>query len=350
MIRLEGVSLTLGSFSLGGIDLSIGEGEHLVCIGPSGAGKTLLLEAIAGIHPGTNGRVILGGNDVSGLPPERRGIALVYQDYGLFPHLTVAENIGFGLKTRGRPRREIAPVVGSLLAQFGIGPLSGRHPGSLSGGEKQRVALARALATDPPILLLDEPFAAIDPQLREQFMADLRTLRREKGLTIVQVSHSREEVFALADRAAVLIGGSVRQVGSREEVFRRPVSVEVARFTGFENVFPGQVLSSHGGHAEIRIAGLVLSAHTTFPTGSRVMVCTRGEDVTLTSGPGKGEGCLPGVITGISEGEHGVRVRADIGVPVVVHLAKREFRELGYRPGDRIATCIDPAVVHVLPG
>ena len=350
MIRLEGVSLTLGNFSLGKIDLSIGEGEHFFVIGPSGAGKTILLETIAGVHPGAGGRVILGGNDVSGLPPERRGIALVYQDYGLFPHLTVAENIAFGLKTRGRPRLEIGPVVENLLSQFGIAPLSGRHPGSLSGGEKQRVALARALATDPRILLLDEPFAAIDPQLREQFMADLRTLRREKGLTIVQVSHSREEVFALADRAAVLIDGSLRQVGSREEVFRRPATVEVARFTGFENLYPGEVISSHGGYANIRIGGLVLSAHTTFPTGSRVTVCIRGEDMTLAPGPGVGEGCLPGVITGISESEHGVRVRVDTGVPVVVHLAKREFREQGYRPGDRVATCIDPAVVHVLPG
>jgi molybdate/tungstate transport system ATP-binding protein len=207
MIALEGISLTRGSFSLRGVDLSVGKGKCLFLVGPSGAGKTLLLEIIAGLHPGAEGIVRLRGRDMAGVPPEGRGLGLVYQGYALFPHLTVRENVAFGPRMQGVGDDEVRAVVDPLLDRFGLRGLADRLSGGLSGGEGQRVALARALATGPDILLLDEPFGAVDPPLRARFIRELKELRQEQGLTVVQVSHARDEAFALADRVAVISGG-----------------------------------------------------------------------------------------------------------------------------------------------
>lgn len=219
MIALEGVSLRRGDFTLREITLTVSPGEYLFLVGPSGAGKTLLLEVIAGLHPDATGRILIRGSDMIGVPPEKRNIALVYQDYALFPHLTVRENVAFGPKMRGVPENRIETLVTELLDRFGARKLAGRYPGTLSGGERQRVALARALAVEPDILLLDEPFAAVDPDLRHQFLQEMRDLQRERGMTVVQVSHARDEASALADRVVLIVAGRILQVGSVDEIF-----------------------------------------------------------------------------------------------------------------------------------
>ena len=350
MIRLEGVSLTRGTFSLEGIDLSLSRGEHLFVIGPSGSGKTLLLETIAGIHGDASGKILIMGRDMAGLLPEERGLSLMYQDYSLFPHLTVTENIGFGLMIRGVPKSETATIVDNLVARFGITPLRDRYPASLSGGEKQRVALARALATSPVLLLLDEPFAAIDPMLKSQFIDELGRIRRERDLTILQVSHSREEVYALADRVAVMIDGRVRQVGTCDEVFRSPASREVAIFTGYENILEGVVTSDDRRIHLLVAGGIRIGIPQGTPPGTRMVACIRAADVVLTPEGSHGTGGLriaDGVVASTRNDEHGVSVTVDCGVPIISWFSHREMEQHQWRLGQEVGVLLPSQSVHL---
>jgi ABC-type Fe3+/spermidine/putrescine transport system ATPase subunit len=234
MLKVENLTVKCGAFTLKEITFQVAHSEFFVVLGPTGAGKTVLLETIAGLHSPTRGRVFLGGRDVTLLPPEQRGISIVYQDYALFPHLKVKENITYGLRFRHEFRRT-EKNWREVVNLLGIGHLLARYPGSLSGGEKQRVALARALVTQPQMLLLDEPLSALDPGTRKEIEQELKKLHLALGLTTVMVTHNFGEVFALADRVAVILDGALAQVGTPQEVFRSPKSREVARFVGIEN-------------------------------------------------------------------------------------------------------------------
>lgn len=242
MIRLEGVGVTVGAFALADISLTVPDGAHALLIGPTGAGKTTVLEAIAGHLPPSRGRIELGGVDAAGVPPERRQVGFVYQHYHLFPHLSVRENIAYGLRaTRAAPRPGHGPRVGALAAALGLEPLLDRAPGALSGGERQRVALARALAPSPRILLLDEPFAALDPATRQQLRRELRALHQRERFTILQVSHDFDEALRLGTWVAVLADGRIVQQGTPDEVFRQPATALVAELVGVGNVLAGVV-------------------------------------------------------------------------------------------------------------
>ncbi len=261
MIRLEGLRVRAGDFSLAIDDLAIAPGEYVIVLGPTGSGKTVLLETLAGLRRPQEGRVWFGERDVTGEPPESRGAGLVYQDYALFPHLTVAGNIGFGL--RSTRTRAVSAVEGAqhvsgsgqkgsgrstrggkggearvreLAGLLGIDNLLDRYPEGLSGGEQQRVALARALAIVPDVLLLDEPLSALDGPTRLELQAELKRVHRELGATVMHVTHDLDEALALGDRVAVLIGGQLRQVGAPQQVTRAPVDTEVARLLGLTNV------------------------------------------------------------------------------------------------------------------
>ncbi|RPF49431.1 ABC-type sugar transport system ATPase subunit [Thermodesulfitimonas autotrophica] len=236
MLKVENLTVRCGAFTLKEITFQVARGEFFVLLGPTGAGKTVLLETIAGLHFPTRGRVFLSGRDVTLLPPERREIAIVYQDYALFPHLKVSENITYALRFRRQSERK-GQDWREVVDLLGIGHLLARYPGSLSGGEKQRVALARALAAQPQMLLLDEPLSALDPATRRETERELKKLHLALGLTTVMVTHNFEEVFALADRVAVILDGALAQVGTPQEVFRSPKSREVARFVGTENFY-----------------------------------------------------------------------------------------------------------------
>ncbi len=281
MIALERVSVRLGEFSLQNINLRVNRGEYFLVMGPSGAGKTVLLETIAGLRALDSGRILVHGNDTSFTPPEHRHVAIVYQDYSLFPHLTVAENIAYGMKIQKRPAREISNRVDGLLSDFKVSSLKNRYPGSLSGGEQQRVAMARALAVNPDILLLDEPFAALDPQTREECMRMMLELQKSRDLTILQVSHSREEAYVVGDRIALLIDGMIIQTGSADEIFHSPKNPAAAKYAGIDNIFRGKVLRCDGIFCIVDIDGHQISLLGTAEVGSQVTLCIDGEQITL---------------------------------------------------------------------
>ena len=272
MIVLKDLSVALGDFRLNRITLEAGNGDYFVLLGPSGAGKTVLLELIAGLRTPDGGVVVLNGSDMTGIPPERRHTALVYQDYSLFPHMSAAENIAFGLKMQKKPVKEIRERVDTLLADFRISSLKDRYPGSLSGGEQQRVAIARALATNPSVLLLDEPFASLDPRSRDECIRVMEDLKNTRSVTIIQVSHSHDEAYALADRVVVLLGGTVVQTGAPDEIFCHPVSADVARFIGMENILAGTVMNSGSGTSGISIGPTVIQIRGEFQKGSRMSI------------------------------------------------------------------------------
>lgn len=241
MIRIEGLCARVGAFRLDGLSFEVPAGGYGLVIGPTGSGKTTLLEAIAGhVAPGS-GRIHLHGEDVTDLPPERRGIGFVYQRYHLFPHLSVADNIRYGLVRSTLPAADQRARVRELAGLLGIEPLLDRSIHGLSGGETQRVALARALAPRPSILLLDEPFAAVDPATRHALRRELRTIHAHEHVTTLQVTHDFDEALRLGDIVAVLAEGRIAQLGRPDEVFRYPNSAFVARFIGTGTVLRGRV-------------------------------------------------------------------------------------------------------------
>lgn len=235
-LDIAGISAGYGRTPvLQGVDLSIRKGEFVALLGSSGCGKTTLLRAIAGFVQPSGGTISVAGRNVTTLPPDRRGMALVFQSYALWPHMTVAQNIGYGLKLQRQPRAEIARRVGEMEALLGLTGLGARKPGELSGGQRQRVALGRALAIDPQILLLDEPLSNLDARIRLQVRHEIRALQQRLGITAVHVTHDREEAMVMADRIVIMNGGRVAQKGTPEEVYNRPASAFVAAFMGAEN-------------------------------------------------------------------------------------------------------------------
>ncbi|SCL22777.1 multiple sugar transport system ATP-binding protein [Micromonospora pallida] len=232
-LALAGVSAAYrGAEVLHAVDLEVARGELLVVLGPSGAGKSTVLRVVAGLEPVTAGRVSIAGRDVTALRPGLRNVSMVFQSYALFPHLTVAENIAFGLEVRDVPRSAARERARAAAETVGCAGLLGRRPGQLSGGERQRVALARALVREPDVFLLDEPLSNLDQALRVEMRAELRALHDRLGATMVHVTHDQTEALVLADRIAVLRDGGVEQIGTPDEIWRTPASVFVARFVG----------------------------------------------------------------------------------------------------------------------
>jgi ABC-type Fe3+/spermidine/putrescine transport system ATPase subunit len=244
---LEGISKSFGSVAaLHPTTLEVRAGELLSLLGPSGCGKTTTLRLIAGFEYPDTGSIRVAGEDISRLPPNRRGLGMVFQNYSLFPHLSVAENIGFGPRMAGMPQSERSAAVARMLDMIRLTGYGERRIGQLSGGQQQRVALARALVTNPSLLLLDEPLGALDKNLREGMQFELRRLQRELGITSVMVTHDQEEAMTMSDRIAVMSHGRVLQVGSPREVYEKPRNRLVAEFLGTANVLPASQLGGHG--------------------------------------------------------------------------------------------------------
>ena len=236
MLELVAVGKRLGALELSEINLELGEKEYVVLLGPSGVGKTVLLEMVAGLLRPDRGAVRWRGRDITASPPEQRGFALVYQDFALFPHLTALQNIAYGLRARGIGAGEARRRAGEVADLLAIGALMDRRPERLSGGEKQRVALARALVIDPPVLLLDEPLASLDRNVREHLRQTLRDVHREKGIAFLHVTHDVDEALCLGQRLGVLLDGRLQQTGTPEELFHRPTDRRVAEFLGLKNM------------------------------------------------------------------------------------------------------------------
>jgi putative spermidine/putrescine transport system ATP-binding protein len=235
-VRLEGVRKEYGDVvAVDGVDLEIGQGEFFTLLGPSGSGKTTTLRLIAGFERPDAGRIELGGRDVSAVPPYARDVNTVFQDYALFPHMTVADNVAYGLRVKGVSRRERQGRVESVLERMRLPGLGGRKPVQLSGGQRQRVALARALVNRPEVLLLDEPLGALDLKLRQEMQLFLKSLQQDLGITFVYVTHDQDEALTMSDRLAVFNHGRIEQLGAPAEVYERPQSAFVANFVGVSN-------------------------------------------------------------------------------------------------------------------
>ena len=280
-LRLQGIEKRFGAFqALKGVDLEVRSGELICFLGPSGCGKTTLLRVIAGLEGHSAGRIEQGGRDISRLPPAQRDYGIVFQSYALFPNLTVAENVAYGLVNRRMPRAQATARVAELLQTVGLPGTEGKFPSQLSGGQQQRVALARALATSPGLLLLDEPLSALDAIVRVHLRQEIRALQRRLGVTTIMVTHDQEEALSVADRIVVMNHGVIEQVGTPEVVYREPATPFVADFVGRINMMPA-TLEAPG---RLRIGSVVLGIHPragdVLETSGHVTAYLRPEDIT----------------------------------------------------------------------
>jgi iron(III) transport system ATP-binding protein len=336
-LRLEGIGKTFGSFvALADIDLSIKRGEFVCFLGPSGCGKTTLLRVIAGLERQTTGRVIQHGSNVSDLPPAARDYGIVFQSYALFPNLTVAENVAYGLVTRQRAKAEINARVTELLALVGLPDAGSKYPGQCSGGQQQRIALARALATSPGLLLLDEPLSALDAKVRERLRGEIRSLQQKLGITTIMVTHDQEEALSMADRVVVMNQGRIEQCGSPQECYERAATPFVATFLGRVNVLPAIALG--GGRFSVGTTELALRADG-FTAGEAVRIYVRPEDRRIDGNVGAMPNHLSGRVGRVDY--LGTVCLAeldceDAGQPLQISVSLNELHDLGVREGERL--------------
>jgi iron(III) transport system ATP-binding protein len=334
-LRLEGIGKTFGTFvALEGIDLAIGRGEFVCFLGPSGCGKTTLLRIVAGLERQTAGRVIQNGRDVSDLPPAARDYGIVFQSYALFPNLTVAENVAYGLVSRRRAKAETAARVAELLALVGLPDAGAKYPGQCSGGQQQRIALARALATSPNLLLLDEPLSALDAKVRERLRGEIRALQRRLGVTTIMVTHDQEEALSMADRIVVMNRGRVEQCGSPQDVYERAASPFVATFLGRVNVLPATAV----GKGRFRVGASELALRVDgYEPGEAVKIYVRPEDRHI-----EGElAAMPNYLTGrVSRIDYlGTFCLAEVDCPALdqalsISMSLNQLHDLGVREGE----------------
>jgi molybdopterin-binding protein len=355
MIRLEGIEVRVGAFTLGDVSLSVPAGGYGLIIGPTGSGKTTLLEAVAGHEPLQRGRVLLRDEDVTAMPPEVRRVGFVYQHYHLFPHLSVRENIAYGL--RGSSETERDARVGVLASTLGLLPLLDRSVRGLSGGEQQRIALARALAPRPTILLLDEPFAAVDPATRRVLRRELRSLHEREGITTLQVTHDFEDAMRLGDVVAVLSEGKVAQSGTPDSVFRYPNSTFVAEFIGTGTVLHGIVDAlgprpADGGKfaARFRSGGLLLEVAAEREGDSYAVL--RPADLLLSRGSTDAttpRNRFPATVTRVEPGSAVTQIHLDAsGTALVSAVMSSTAEELGLVPGVQVTVAIKATAVHLI--
>ncbi len=288
-LRLDRLSRDFGALNaLRDISLTVRQGEFIALLGPSGCGKSTTLNCIAGLLPATGGGIWLDDRRIDTLRPEQRGFGMVFQNYALFPHMTVRKNIGFGLMMRGTARGEIGRRVDEAVALVRLQGQEHKLPGQLSGGQQQRVAIARAIVVEPPLVLMDEPLSNLDAKLRLEMRAEIRRIHTMLGATTIYVTHDQEEALSLADRIVVLKDGVIRQVGAPAELFARPDHLDVAAFMGFRNAVPGRVVSVEGERAVIAVgdAQLPATAREALVAGGDAVLAVRPDDLVLRKGGG----------------------------------------------------------------
>src|SRR5713101_4882395 len=356
LLRIDAVVKKFGSFkAVDRLSLEIRAGEFFALLGPSGCGKTTLLRMLAGFETPDEGRILLNGKDIAQVLPHQRPINMMFQNYALFPHLTVRDNIAFGLKRAGMPRPQIDTRVAEMVALVRLEGLEQRKPNQLSGGQKQRVALARSLARRPKVLLLDEPLAALDKKLREKTQLELMELQRRLGLTFIIVTHDQEEAMTVASRIGVMDAGRLEQVATPRELYEAPVSRWIAEFVGDVNLFEGQIESREAGRLAVstRVAGTIMVAEPRQPiTKTVVAVAIRPEKVKLSRrGPVSDEGNahsinrLEGIVTDVSYlgGITTYKVKLDSGAVVRSSMANTARIDLdAYNASQRVVAWFTP--------
>ena len=346
-LTVRGLVAGAGSFLLGPVDLAVPPGRVLVVLGPSGAGKTMLLEAISGFRRPRGGQILLAGTDLTGLAPERRGIGLVFQDAVLFPHLSVRENIRFGPRARGLAADAV--TADSLLSRLGIGHLAGRSPRTLSGGERQRVALARALAIRPGLLLLDEPLSALDQPTREEIRALLQEVLADLDIPAVHVTHDRDEALSIGDDLAIITGGRLTQAGPASQVTAAPAGADAARLLGWSHLGSGII----AGPGTVRVGQFTFKGVTGPQVTGAVQVYYRPEDVLLGSQPpdaaGQGADGIVTVIGEIIPTRPLARISLTSDPPLTALILHRHLERLRAQAGDPVTAALPPASVLAFP-
>jgi molybdate/tungstate transport system ATP-binding protein len=346
-VEIKNLSKKWKEFSLKDINLRINKAEYFLILGPTGAGKTLLLETIAGFYPPDEGEIWMDGKEITHLPPERRNIGFIYQDYSLFPHLSVSQNIEFGLEVRGFGAKKIEERTKQVVNLLQIAYLAERYPNKLSGGEQQKVAIARALVINPKVLLLDEPLSALDPKTQDRLRDELKHLNGKLGLPMIHVTHNRLEAMALGDRIGVLMGGKLQQVGTPQEIFDKPANEEIANFVGIDNIFEGES-KVENGIARVDLGELEIEAITS--KEGKVKICVRPEDITILK---KGirssaRNLFEGKIVRVSERYPLMKLSVDAGREFQALITKRSFSELNLKVGSRVCVSFKASSVHVL--
>lgn len=352
IVALSGVTKTYGIFTaLHAIDLDIAEGEFVTLLGPSGCGKTTTLRLIGGFEQASTGSVSIDGADVTGSPPYRRPVNTVFQDYALFPHMNVTENIGYGLnvKSNNVPKSERDKRVADALAMVGLEGMARRRPGELSGGQRQRVAMARAIVRRPRVLLLDEPLSALDVKLREGMQVELKRLHRELGITFVMVTHDQTEALALSDRIVVMNQGRIAQIGSPTELYDNPASPYVADFIGATNLIDAEIAGRENGVTTFRLGnGAILRVNRGGPAKTgKATIGVRPER--LQTRPAEGLNVLDCIV--LESLFHGDRLRVELGMegiekPLFAELPRMEVPS-DLSPGRKATFYVDPADVMV---
>jgi spermidine/putrescine transport system ATP-binding protein len=327
--------------ALDDVSVSVAKGEFFTLLGPSGCGKTTLLRCIAGFETPTAGRILLDGQDITHEPPNRRRVNTVFQSYALFPHLTVAQNVAFGIEMLGKPRAEVARTTERMLALVRLDQLAGRRPEALSGGQQQRVALARALAPQPEVLLLDEPLSALDLKLRKEMQGELKRLQHETGITFVFVTHDQEEALTMSDRIGVMSSGKLLQVGPPREIYNRPLNRFVADFIGETNFLPAR---AEGGVLRLLTGELLGEGEGQ----GAVSVAIRPEQIRLTA-PAE-PGAIPATVEGatyLGTDSH-VHLRLSDGTPVVARVQSNPSGDSALPTGANVGLRPAPGAVQVL--
>lgn len=347
MIRIENLFKDWKEFKLRDINLDIDQGEYFIILGPSGAGKTLLLEIIAGIWKPDKGKIHIKGLDFTKAPPEKRGIGIVYQDYMLFPHKTVYENIAFGLKLRNYSTGDIESKVKELMELLDIEKLSNRYPRTLSGGEKQRVAIARAIIIQPNVLLLDEPLSSLHKHAQKEVIGELKRINKAFGITILHVTHNFDEALALADRIAIMNKGRICQVGTPDSIFRKPESKFVADFVGVENLIKGTAGEFNEGVTPIKTGSLTIYSVT--KKQGDVYMSIRPEDITISIEKisSSARNMIKGRVKEIVDVMSLIHLVIDAGELFTVFMTRKSFNDMQINVGMHVWMNFKASAVHV---
>ncbi|HOO70214.1 MAG TPA: ABC transporter ATP-binding protein [Spirochaetota bacterium] len=348
MLALTGIEKKYRGFALSVTGLEVAEGSHHMLLGPTGSGKTLLINIIAGLVSPDRGMVTMKGRDITSLAPEDRAFGIVYQDSALFSHLDVVGNIGFGLSIRGMRGRKVRRAVGEIMDELGISSLYGRSIAGLSGGEKQRVAIARALIIKPGLILLDEPFSSLDYMTKIEMIEFIKKIRREYAPTLFHITHDFEEAMALADDVSVIREGSILQSGRVHEVFHSPADVFTAGFIGARNIFPGRISGSGDGTVFRTDSGVDITIGRDV-SGSCRNVMIRADDVIIAREPIESSAVnrLRGTIVDILPKRGINEVCVDVGFSLFAYITNRSMMELSLTTGEAVYVVFKGTAVHV---